>query len=135
MAIRYAQGEKRAVDSDSGEYLTTEFIHRDHPTRNFSIYAADGTTLLTAIVEWNDVDVSGDGRVGIHQINVLFIEEWNDERSSVVVDEHSLSAQKLARFIYVFLMDHPGMRPTITTEITFNLGPERDVWHRLGFKR
>ena len=135
MAIRYAQGEKRAVDSRSGEYLTTEFIHRNHPTRNYSIYAADGSKLLTATAEAYDVDVSGDGRVGIHKVNVLFIEECSEGHSSIIVDEHSPSAQKLARFIHVFLMDHPDMRPTITTEIGFNLGAEEDIWRRLTRKR
>jgi len=131
MAIRYAQGEMRAVDSDSGEYLTTEFVHRHHPTRNYTIHAADGSKLVTATAQQKDVDLSGDGRVGIHKVNVLLLEEWSGGTASIVTDEHSDAAQKLARFLEVFFMDHPDKRPTISFEIKFNLGTDRETWRRL----
>jgi len=120
MPIQYVQGESRAADTETGEYLVTKFWHYQHPTRDYSLYSADGRKLFTATVKQEAIDLSGDGRVGLYKLDVLRIEEFAaDESSSFLTDEDSPVARKLSRFVEVFLSDHPGMQASV--EIEFHL--------------
>lgn len=120
MAIRYAQGEARAVDTETGEYLVTKFWHYQHPTRDYSLYTADGQKIFTATVKQKAIDLSGDGRVGMYKVDVLRIAEFlSDGSCSFMADENSPIADKFSRFLRVFLLDHPGMQGSL--EIEFNL--------------
>jgi hypothetical protein len=119
MSIRYVQGEARAVDTDSGEYLKSTFYHRDHPFRGYTVHAADGSEIITANLRQEAIDLSGDGRTGLYNIDVVEIEDRSEGRSSKITSEDAPAAQKLARFIRVFLLDHPGKEASV--EIRFDL--------------
>jgi hypothetical protein len=122
MSIRYVRGHGRAVDDESGEYLTSEAWHYQSPTRDYSIYSSDGRKICAATVEEEVIDVThgGDGRVALYKVKVLDLREaTGDSAWSEITDSSSPMAEKLVRFLTPYLVDHPAVQ--FSAEITFDL--------------
>jgi hypothetical protein len=126
--IRFERGapppegkRSRAVDRETGEYLESYRLHWQHPTIDYLLHSADGTTTGTATVQQEAVDLSGDGKVGLYKVRILDIRQASADGSwTEISDPASSSAGRFPPFIAAFLVDQHPARHSV--EITFDLG-------------
>jgi hypothetical protein len=127
-SIRYQRGDpliaerrSRAVDRETGDYVQWDLPHWQSSTSHYRLYSADGTLICDSTVQQENLDLSGDGQVGLYKVTVLRIAQASaDGTWPEITDASSPIAQKLARFIAAFLVDHAPARHS--AEITFDLG-------------
>jgi hypothetical protein len=127
--IRFQRGDlasggkrrSRAVDRETSEYVERELPHWRSSTSYYRLFSADSTKICSSTVQQETVDLSGDGNVGLYKVRFLGIHQASADGSwSEVTDATAPIAQKLARFVAAFLVDHLPARHS--AEITFDLG-------------